>query len=169
MDSGALVPDELIVAMMVGAIKGLTSSGFVLDGFPRTVNQATELDAALASAGKPLDIVLNLEIPDEVIYDRMSGRRSCPKCGAVYHLVSLIPQVEGVCDHDGEALTQRSDDELEIVKKRLETYHSQTKPVVQFYKNAGVRVSDIQADGGPADVNLEVEKLLSGVNNSQKI
>lgn len=169
MDSGGLVPDELIVEMMVKAINDLPTDGFVLDGFPRTVNQAAELDAALAASGKALDVVLNLEVRDEVIYDRMSGRRSCPKCGTVYHLVSLKPQVEGVCDHDGEGLIQRSDDQLEVVKKRLETYHQQTKPVVQYYQNNGVRVFDVQADGDADRVNAEIQEILAGMSDSQTV
>jgi len=169
MDSGGLVPDELIVEMMVKAIEDLATDGFVLDGFPRTVNQGAELDAALAASGQALDVVLNLEVRDDVIYDRMSGRLSCPKCGAVYHLTSLKPQVEGICDHDGEELIQRSDDQLEVVKKRLETYHQQTKPVVQYYKNSGVRVFDVQADGDADTVDAEIREILAGMSDSQTV
>ena len=169
MDAGGLVPDELIVEMMVKAIEALATDGFVLDGFPRTVNQGADLDAALAASGKALDVVLNLEVRDDVVYDRMSGRRSCPKCGAVYHLVTLKPQVEGICDHDGEGLIQRSDDQLEVVEKRLETYHQQTKPVVQYYKNSGVRVFDVQADGDADTVDAEIREILAGMSDSQTV
>lgn len=169
MDSGGLVPDELIVEMMVKAIDDLPTGGFVLDGFPRTVNQGVELDAALTASGKALDVVLNLEVHDDVIYDRMSGRRSCPKCGTVYHLVSLKPQVEGVCDHDGEGLIQRPDDQLEVVKKRLETYHQQTKPVVQYYQKNEVRVFDVQADGDADMVSVEIQEILAGMGDSQTV
>ena len=169
MDSGGLVPDELIVEMMVKAIEDLATDGFVLDGFPRTVNQGAELDAALAASGKALDVVLNLEVRDDVIYDRMSGRRSCPKCGAVYHLISLKPQVEGICDHDGEGLIQRRDDQLEVVEKRMETYHQQTKPVVEYYQNSAVRVFDVQANGDAETVHAEIREILARMSDSQTV
>jgi adenylate kinase len=144
MDSGGLVPDELIVKMMSDAIKKEGTSGFVLDGFPRTVNQARELDEALASDGQKIDIVLNLMIDNETIMDRMAGRRSCPKCGAVYHIKNLKPNVEGICDNDGAELIQRPDDNPEVVANRLKTYHEQTKPVVGYYKENNT-VFDIDA------------------------
>jgi adenylate kinase len=144
MDSGGLVPDELIVKMMSDAIKKEGTSGFVLDGFPRTVNQARELDEALASDGQKIDIVLNLMIDNETIMDRMAGRRSCPKCGAVYHIKNLKPKVDGKCDNDGAELIQRPDDNPEVVVNRLKTYHEQTKPVVGYYKENNT-VFDIDA------------------------
>ena len=106
MDSGVLVPDQIIVEMMTGAIKRAPVAGFILDGFPRTVNQATELDKSLTSTGQEIDAVLNLKIDDDVIFQRMTGRRICPKCGAVYHIENLKPKVEGICDNDGTGLTQ---------------------------------------------------------------
>jgi adenylate kinase len=108
MDSGALVPDEIMVEMMADEIKKEPKAGFVLDGFPRTVEQAGELDKALASNGQKIDIVLNLKVDDDVVAQRMTGRRSCPKCGAVYHIKNLKPKVEGICDNDGIELVQRS-------------------------------------------------------------
>lgn len=134
MDSGALVPDEIIIEMMIGAIKKAPSAGFILDGFPRTVNQAVELDRSLARNEQDIDAIINLTIDDKVITERMTGRRSCPKCGAVYHIKNLKPKVEGLCDKDGTRLVQRSDDSPEVVKNRLETYHRQTKPVVDYYR-----------------------------------
>jgi adenylate kinase len=136
MDSGALVPDEIIVEMMVDAGKRALDSGFVLDGFPRTVNQAAELDKSLAATGQKIDAVLNLKIDDNVVAQRMTGRRSCPKCGAVYHVENLKPRTKGICDNDGTKLVQRPDDNLEVVKNRLKTYHKQTEPVVDYYKNS---------------------------------
>ncbi len=127
MDSGALVPDKLIVEMMAGAISKAPAAGFVLDGFPRTVNQAVELDKSLARKDRKIDAVLNLEIDDRVVAERMTGRRSCPKCGAVYHIENLKPKVEGKCDRDGAELIQRRDDSLEVVQNRLKTYHQQTE------------------------------------------
>lgn len=165
MDSGALVPDDLIVEMMVKAIGDTTDAGFILDGFPRTVNQARELDAALAAKDSAIDVVLNLEVDDQVIAERMSGRRSCPKCGAVYHITNLKPKVEGVCDKDAEALEQRPDDNLEVVKKRLETYHEQTAPVVGYYKDNQTKVLDIDANQAPDAVARVTAELLAGLSS----
>lgn len=137
MDSGGLVPDEVIVEMMAGAISKSPQSGFVLDGFPRTVEQAVELDKLLALTGKKIDVVVNLKIADEEVAARMAGRRSCPECGVVYHIENLKPKVEGKCDKDGTELIQRPDDSLEVVQSRLKTYHEQTEPVVDYYKNNG--------------------------------
>jgi adenylate kinase len=133
MDSGGLVPDDLIVAMMVGAMKTAGNGGFILDGFPRTVVQAEELGKALDKAGEKIDALLNLQIDDAVVASRMTGRRSCPKCGAVYHIENLKPKVANVCDRDGTALVQRKDDQPEVVSNRLKTYHEQTAHVVGYY------------------------------------
>jgi len=158
MDAGDLVPDQIIIEMMSEAIKQAPGEGFILDGFPRTVNQAVELGKSLAEDG-PLDAVLNLKIDDNVVEARMTGRRSCPKCGAVYHVENLKPKTEGVCDHDGEKLVQRPDDTPEVVSNRLETYHRQTEPLVDYYRNNGT-VFDIGADRDPDEVKACVfEKL----------
>ena len=150
MDAGDLVPDQIIIEMMSEAIKQAPAEGFILDGFPRTVNQAVELDRSLADDGA-LDAVLNLKIDDSVVEARMTGRRSCPKCGAVYHIENLKPKTEGICDHDGEKLVQRPDDTPEVVSNRLETYHRQTEPLVDYYRNNGT-VFDIEADRDPDEV-----------------
>lgn len=163
MDSGALVPDDLIVKMMVKAINEGPKEGFVLDGFPRTVNQAAELDKALAANGISVDVVLNLIVNDAIIAERMGGRRSCPKCGAVYHLTNLKPKVDGVCDHDGETLIQRPDDNFEVVKKRLETYHEQTAPVVGYYKESGAVLHDIDANHGADAVDEVIVEILEKI------
>ncbi len=160
MDSGALVPDQVIVEMMTEAIKKVPVTGFILDGFPRTVNQATELTKSLASANQKMDAVLNLKIDDHVVVQRMTGRRSCPQCGAVYHIERFKPKVEGMCDNDGTRLIQRPDDSAEVVANRLETYHLQTEPVVDYYnKNNGI-VYDIDANKDADEVSaLVFEKL----------
>jgi adenylate kinase len=145
MDSGELVPDEVIVEMMAGAIKKAPQAGFVLDGFPRTVNQADRLDKSLACNGKRIDAVLNLKVDDRIVAERMTGRRSCPQCGAVYHIENLRPKVEGVCDKDGAKLIQRPDDSLKVVANRLKTYHRQTEPVVDYYRKNNT-VYDIDAN-----------------------
>ena len=150
MDAGALVPDDLIVEMMTKAIQE-APTGYVLDGFPRTVNQAEVLDKALVAQKTGIDMVLNLRVSDSVVVERITGRRSCPKCGCVYHVKNMPPKAAGVCDRDGTPLVQRPDDTEEVVKNRLETYYRQTEPVVDYYK-ARRTVHDIEADGDPDTV-----------------
>jgi adenylate kinase len=153
MDAGALVPDELIVAMMSGAI-AQAPAGFVLDGFPRTVNQAEVLDQSLAKSKNEIDAVINLQVDDGVVLERITGRRSCPTCGTVYHVKNMPPKVDEQCDKDRTPLIQRPDDTEEVVRNRLETYYRQTKPVVDYYR-ARRTVHDIDANGN-ADVVAEV-------------
>jgi adenylate kinase len=159
MDSGALVPDEIIIEMMSEAIIKVPAAGFILDGFPRTVNQAVELDKSLAGNEIKIDAVLNLEIDDDVVAKRMTGRRSCPKCGAVYHIDNLKPKVEGLCDNDGCELVQRPDDSPDVVANRLKTYHQQTEPLVDYYMKNGT-VYDFDADRSPEEIKASIfEKL----------
>jgi len=159
MDSGALVPDEIIIGMMAKAIGKAPVAGFILDGFPRTLNQAVELDKALVASGQKIDVVLNLEIDDNVVTKRITGRRSCPNCGAVYHIENLKPKTEGICDNDNTELVQRSDDTEEVLANRLETYHQQTEPLVEYYKNNGT-VYNFEADSNPEDVRTSIfEKM----------
>lgn len=159
MDSGALVPDSLIVEMMAAAIKKADSTGYILDGFPRTLVQSEELNKALAAAGKKIDIVLNLKADDEIVIKRITGRRSCPKCGAVYHIENLKPKVEGLCDKDAAELIQRLDDSREVVANRLRTYYAQTAPVAGFYQKDGL-VCDIDANEDADEVTATIfEKL----------
>lgn len=165
MDSGALVPDEIIIEMMAKAIEKAPSSGFVLDGFPRTVNQAQELDKALDEAGIGIDAVLNLEIDDRIVASRMTGRRSCPKCGAVYHVENLKPKTDNICDNDGAELVQRSDDSPEVVAHRLKTYHRQTEPLVSYYKDNGI-VYDFDAGRSVEEVKASIFEKLDTLNNA---
>jgi len=162
MDSGALVPDEIIVQMMVGAIKKASKAGFVLDGFPRTINQAEELDKLLDSNGEKMNIVLNLKMDDRIAAKRIIGRRSCPQCGAVYHIENLKPKVEGICDNDGTKLIQRPDDSPEVVANRLKTYHLQTEPVVDYYKKNHA-VCDIDANRSADEVSTLMFENLSAL------
>jgi len=165
MDAGSLVPDELIVRMMSQAIAGAPEAGFILDGFPRTVNQGIELDKALKAAGRRIDAVVNLTVDDRIITDRITGRRSCPRCGAVYHVTNLKPKVEGRCDHDGAKLVQRPDDTVEVVGNRLKTYHEQTRPVVDYYAKSGT-VHNVDADRDVDDVAAAVFEILDGLAES---
>jgi len=162
MDSGGLVPDGIIIDMMVAAMKK-ASQGYVLDGFPRTVVQAEGLDAALAKAGEKIDAIVNLQVDDALILPRMTGRRSCPKCGAVYHIETLKPKVEGQCDKGCGALVQRADDKPEVVSTRLKTYHEQTAVVVGYYTKRGVKMINIDASQEISKVNRAVLKELESL------
>jgi adenylate kinase len=163
MDSGALVPDDLIIDMMINAIKN-APAGYVLDGFPRTVAQGEGLDAALEKAGEKIDAIVNLQVPDEPIMDRMTGRRSCPECGAVYHVVNLKPKTDGQCDKGCGALVQRKDDTPDVVSHRLKTYHEQTAAVVGYYQGKGNTILDIDANQDIDKVTASVLEKLDALN-----
>ncbi len=134
-EQGALVPDEVVIGIIKDRLKEKDcENGFILDGFPRTVPQAE----ALTAMGVGIDVVLNLEVSDERIVTRMSGRRTCPGCGASYHIVYKPTKTEGVCDKCGAALTIRKDDDPAVVKSRLETYHNETEPLKDYYSKMGI-------------------------------
>lgn len=135
MDKGALVPDDVIIGVINERLaEPDCAKGFILDGVPRTIPQAE----ALENSGIHIDCALSIEIADETIVDRMSGRRTCPNCGASFHVVSNPPKQEGICDSCGAALTIRKDDAPETVKARLVTYHQETEPLKDFYAKRGV-------------------------------
>lgn len=139
MDQGLLVPDELVVDLVVDRLaQEDCANGCVLDGFPRTIPQAESLDAALAAKGDAIDYAIDVDVPDENIINRMSGRRACVACGATYHIVHIPTKVEGVCDRCGENLILRDDDKPETVKKRLDVYHEQTQPLIDYYTSKNV-------------------------------
>lgn len=139
MDQGALVPDELTCDLVMDRIKqDDCKNGFVLDGFPRTIPQAEALDNALKGIGEKMDYAIDVDVPDENIVQRMSGRRACLSCGATYHLEHVPPQKEGVCDKCGNELVLRDDDKADTVLNRLKVYHDQTQPLIQFYETKGV-------------------------------
>jgi len=142
MESGNLVPDELVLDLVKERIgQPDCANGMIFDGFPRTVEQADALSKMV-----DIDMALLLDVPDEVIVNRMSGRRTCPNCQATYHVVSAPPKVEGVCDKCGAKLGIRKDDKPEVVRERLAVYHSKTEPIVEYYRNKGVlKVVDGQA------------------------
>lgn len=134
-EKGALVPDEVVIGIIKDRLAmDDCKQGFILDGFPRTIPQAE----ALAKMNIDIDVVLNIEVADEDIVTRMSGRRTCPACGASFHTVYKVPAVEGVCDICGAALTIRKDDDPEVVKSRLEVYHSETEPLKDYYEGKGI-------------------------------
>ena len=139
MDQGLLVPDELTCDLVVDRINQEDcKNGFVLDGFPRTIPQAEALDAALTKLGQKMDYAIDVDVPDENIVNRMGGRRACINCGATYHIVSIPPKKEGVCDTCGNELVLRDDDKPETVQKRLNVYHEQTQPLIDYYTKQGI-------------------------------
>ena len=156
MDAGKLVPDEIIVGAVLAQLSDLgDKAGLLLDGFPRTVAQAESLDAALTKAGKRVDLVPALAVPDGLIVDRITGRRTCPACNAVYHVKTMPPAKDGVCNVDGKALIQRPDDTAEVVKQRLDAYHKQTAPLEAYYRKKGL-LAEVD---GTQDVDAVFEAL----------
>lgn len=139
MDKGELVPDELTVRILLDRVaQPDCEKGYVLDGFPRTIPQAEVLDQELTKRNEKIDYAVNVEVPDENIVRRMSGRRACVSCGATYHLVHIPPKKEGLCDKCGNELILRDDDKEETVKNRLGVYHDQTQPLIEYYGSKGV-------------------------------
>ena len=139
MDQGLLVPDELVVDLVVDRVQqDDCKNGYVLDGFPRTIPQAEALDKALAEFGDKIDYAIDVNVPDENIVKRMGGRRACVGCGATYHLVYAPTKTEGICDVCGKELILRDDDKPETVQKRLNVYHEQTQPLIDYYTGQGV-------------------------------
>ncbi len=139
MDQGLLVPDELTCDLVMDRIgQDDCKNGFVLDGFPRTIPQAEALDAALTKINQKMDYAIDVDVPDENIVNRMSGRRACLNCGATYHIVSIPTKAEGVCDRCGSPVVLRDDDQPETVKKRLDVYHEQTQPLIDYYKEQNI-------------------------------
>ncbi len=139
MDAGGLVPDEITIGMLLDRIhQADCENGYVLDGFPRTIPQAESLTEALKKNGEAIDFAVNVDVPDENIINRMSGRRACLNCGATYHIVYNAPKKENVCDACGQELVLRDDDKPETVKKRLDVYHDQTQPLIDYYKKQNI-------------------------------
>ena len=139
MDQGLLVPDELTVKILLDRVsKDDCRNGYVLDGFPRTIPQAEVLDKAVSELNDSLDYAINVDVKDENIIRRMSGRRACLKCGATYHIEHIPPKQEGICDVCGSELVLRDDDKPETVQKRLAVYHEQTQPLIDYYNKKGI-------------------------------
>ena len=139
MDKGQLVPDELTVEILLDRVAADDcKNGYVLDGFPRTIPQADVLDKELTKLGDKVDFAINVDVPDENIVRRMSGRRACLKCGATYHIEHIPPKKEGICDKCGSELVQRDDDKPETVQNRLSVYHEQTQPLIDYYNKKNI-------------------------------
>ncbi len=160
MDQGLLVPDELTVKILLDRVaKDDCKNGYVLDGFPRTIPQAEVLDEALTKLGDKVDFAINVDVPDENIINRMSGRRACVTCGATYHIAYAPTKVEGVCDKCGSELILRDDDKPETVKNRLDVYHKQTQPLIDFYSNKGI-LKEVDGTVNMQDVFAAIVSIL---------
>lgn len=156
MDQGLLVPDELTCDLVMDRIShDDCKNGFVLDGFPRTIPQAEALDEALKKIGQSMDFAINVDVPDSHIVNRMSGRRACLGCGATYHVVAIPPKKEGICDICGAELVLRDDDKPETVQKRLDVYHEQTQPLIEYYDKQGILKT--------VDGTMQMEDVFAGI------
>ena len=159
MDRGLLVPDELTVKILLDRVaKEDCKKGYILDGFPRTIPQAQVLDAELEKLGEGIDFAINVDVPDNHIVERMSGRRACVECGATYHIVHIPSQKEGICDRCGKELVLRDDDKPETIQSRLDVYHDQTQPLIAFYTEKGI----LRTIDGTADMK-DVFKTITGI------
>ena len=155
-----MVPDDLVLKLIIERFKlADCNSGYVLDGFPRTIPQATALDEALEKNNDRVECTINIEVADEVIINRMAGRRACLSCGRTYHVDTLRPKVEGVCDYCDTDLVLRDDDKPETVKKRLQVYHEQTQPLIDYYNNKGILYT-VDGTGGIEEIYEEIIRLL---------
>jgi len=161
MDKGVLVPDDIVI----GIVKERLSQpdcekGFILDGFPRTILQAEALDEALTELGKKIEYAINIDVPEDELIKRLSGRRTCRKCGAMYHVIFNPPKEEGKCDKCGGELYQRDDDKEETIKKRLEVYKSQTQPLIDYYQKKGNLVN-VSGTGSIQEIFEEVVRIIT--------
>ncbi len=155
-DSGELVPDEIVInALKKRLEKDDAKNGFILDGFPRTIEQAKALEGITN-----INVVINLDVPEEIIIKRLSSRRICPKCGTIYNLLYLKPKVDEICDKCGTKLIQRDDDKPEAIKERLKIYHEKTEPLIDFYKEKGILMT-VTTDRIDVPPEEQVDKIMS--------
>jgi len=162
MDRGQLVPDEIILQMVKERLSQPDcEKGFILDGFPRTVTQAEALDKLLAEIGKKLDFVLALVVPDELLIERLTGRRTCKNCGMMYHIKYKPPKVDGKCDVCGGELYQRPDDNEETVRNRLKVYHESTAPLIEYYRKKGL-LKEIDGSKSIEEITQQIIQILEG-------
>jgi adenylate kinase len=161
MDDGKLVPDELIIRVIMDRLdSGEADDGFLLDGFPRTVGQAEALEQALDERGRSLTAALLIDAPDEEVVRRLSGRRVCSKNGHVYHVDFDPPKNDEICDQDGSRLIQRDDDKPETIEKRLEVYHEQTEPLIEWYDERGL-LRRFEGSRPPEEVHGHIRATLA--------
>ncbi|MFW6114081.1 MAG: adenylate kinase [Actinomycetota bacterium] len=162
MDKGELVPDGLVIDIVEDRLsRPDCGKGFILDGFPRTVAQADALEKILQEMGKPLDAVLNIQVPDQVVVDRLTARRTCSSCGAIFHLQNNPPARESVCDFCGGGLYRREDDKEETVRARLDEYKTKTRPLIDYYREKDL-LRDLDGDRGMEEVLEGVRHVLGG-------
>jgi len=160
MASGGLVPDDVTNSMVKDRLsRPDVAGGFILDGYPRTTAQADFLDQLLVSLGRRTDRAVSYEIAHELLVDRMSGRRSCPSCGTVYHVTANPPRKGGVCDREGAVLVQRDDDKAETVGRRLQEYEAKTAPLKRYYQERGV-LTEVAGTGSPDEVLATTKRAL---------
>lgn len=160
MDQGALVPDEVTIGIVKERLsQDDCANGFLLDGFPRTIAQAESLQTLLSELNQSIDHVLHVNVPEEKLVERLSGRRICPTCGRAYHVMYNPPEKEGICDKDGQALIQRDDDKPETVKNRLKINIEQSKPLLDFYRDKGYLVT-IDGDQDIDKVFQEIQSII---------
>lgn len=160
MDQGQLVPDEIVIGIIEERLKAKDcDSGFILDGFPRTIPQAEALQPILNKIGKKIDHVINIEVDPEELVRRLTGRRTCKNCGAMFHLLFQPTKKEGICDRCGGVLYQRSDDKEETIRTRLKEYEKQTAPLIQYYQGKKT-LRSIQGMGGPGQIFDQIIRLL---------
>lgn len=160
MKAGQLVPNDLILAIISDKLSGL-STGFILDGFPRTLPQARKLDSFVH-----LDIVISIDVPFESLLERLTGRRSCPSCGGVFHMIFNPPRTRGTCDLCGENLVHRADDNEETVSARIDTYVTQTQPLIDYYEDKGI-ISHVDGTGDIDSIFDDIKKELIAVQASE--
>lgn len=160
MDQGLLVPDELVVDLVVDRFKEPDCvNGYVLDGFPRTIPQAIELDEALLKKQDAIEYAIDVDVPDANIIRRMSGRRACTSCGATYHLTTIPPKKEGICDICGSEIVLREDDKPETVEKRLAVYHELTQPLIDYYQSKGI-LKSVNGSRDADEIFEEITKIV---------
>ena len=160
MNKGELVPDSLVIEIATDRLtRDDCKDGFLLDGFPRTVEQAEALDAFLTDRGSKVDYVLDIDVAADILMERLTGRRVCKNCGATYHVTNIPPKVEGVCDSCGGTLYQRDDDTAETVGNRIEVYNQQTKPLIDYYEKAG-NIHHLDGSVKLEDLFAEIVKIL---------
>lgn len=157
MDEGKLVPDDLIISLIKEKLQEYADKNIIFDGFPRTIPQAESLDNLLSHLNKNVDAVILFKIEDEEIVKRLTGRRVCPSCGAVYHMVYNPPKIDEICDKCGARLIQRDDDKEEVIRKRLEVYHQQTKPLIEYYKS---KIVEIDATDNPNNIYNKIVSMI---------
>ena len=163
MSRGELVPDKVTIGMLLERIAATDAdAGFMLDGFPRTIAQAEALDAALAERGEAIDAVPYIQVPEEDLMARLTGRWTCPDCGAIYHELHQAPKRERRCDDCGSELTQRADDRPDTVRQRLEVNREQTEALVEYYRRAG-KLHAVDGGGDPSDVSERLLRVLENV------